>query len=383
MRRLPCLALLAALAVLPACKDDSYAVVSVLALSGTIEPVAQFRVYVGNDADADVLLYPKQPKQAGKTLVLDASRPVTFSVEFSRSRGGPVSFGVEALDPQGVVLGYGQSQAVIAKGKVFRVTVYLESKAVRPPELDGGTGLDSGTVDVGAGLDGGGPIDGGGRDARDSSSALACDPYQPALACGAGKTCGLLCDPGKPAVGMCYAAGAGNPGSACDKNDDCLPGTQCFTFSAVGCQVKTCLRFCNNDDAACGEPGAFCNVPIQCGTTTPPFLACSRPCDPTGAASVGCAPGLTCFVYGDDTTDCACAGVGVVGATCTQNQGCSGELGCTGCAAGTSCVVPAGAGAAATGTCRPICRLAAPACPTGTTCIPFTNSTRKLFGFCQ
>jgi hypothetical protein len=179
---------------------------------------------------------------------------------------------------------------------------------------------------------------------------------------------------------MCYAAGAGTPGAACAENNDCSPGAQCFQFTAVGCSVMTCLRFCNSD-AACAEPDAYCNLPIPCGNTTPSFMACSRPCDPTGATA-GCAPGLACFVYADETTDCACPGLGAAGAACTRSQGCNGEAGCSGCQAGLSCVIPAGGGG---GVCRPICKLppAAPSCPTGTACNPFTNSTRKLFGFCQ
>ena len=347
-----------ALALLPslaACTDDSYAVVSVLTYSGTIDPVAQFRVHVESDSEQDTLLYPKQPSEA---LHLDTSHPVTFSVEFSTSRTGSAVFEVEPLDVQGTVLGYGKSAATIDKGKVFNVQVAVVPGAVKPEHgLDAGAGADSG------------------------ASQLACDPYAPNLACGANRTCGLLCNTDQPAVGMCYAAGPGKPGDTCASNNDCGPGAQCFAFTAVGCSVMTCLRFCNHDDAMCGEQGAFCNVPIQCGSTSP-FAACSRPCDPTGAGTSGCAPGLACFVYAGETTDCACPGLGEVGAACTQNSGCSGEAGCAGCKAGLSCVVPAGASADA-GVCRPICALAAPACSAGTTCHPFDGSTRLVHGFCQ
>jgi hypothetical protein len=33
--------------------------------------------------------------------------------------------------------------------------------------------------------------------------------------------------------------------------------------------------------------------------------------------------------------------------------------------------------------CRPICKLAAPVCPSGTTCHAFDGSTRLLYGFCK
>jgi hypothetical protein len=351
--RLASVALLAVVGLLPACKDDSYAVVSVLSYSDPISGVAQLRVHVGNRTDTDVLYYPEQ---AGAPLVIDGSHPVTFSVEFSTSRGGPTVFEVEPVDENDTVLAYGIAEATIVKEKVFQVTVLVVPGALRPERQ----------------LDGGATDDGG-------ESALACDPYAPSTACGAGQTCGLLCSATEPAVGMCYAGGPGKPGDVCASNNDCAPGSQCFTFSAVGCQVMTCLRFCNHDDAACAETGAFCNVPIACGTT-PPFLACSRPCDPTGAGTTGCAAGLGCFLYADETTDCACPGLGTAGASCTQNQGCNGEVGCGGCAAGLSCVIPTGA---TSGQCRPICTLASPSCPSGTTCTAFAGSTRKVYGFCE
>jgi hypothetical protein len=97
---------------------------------------------------------------------------------------------------------------------------------------------------------------------------------------------------------------------------------------------------------------------------------------------VGCAPGLSCFVYDGQTTDCACAGLGDVGTSCTQNSGCNGEPGCAGCRTGLSCVVQTGSGTS-TGTCRPVCSLASPSCPSGTACRAFNSSTRLLYGFCQ
>jgi hypothetical protein len=360
MRPRPLLALVL-LPCLAACADDSYAVVSVLTRAGSVDGVAQFRVYVEDGSGQDTLLYPKQPSES---LRLDTNQPVTFSVEFSSSRTGQATFEVEPLDVGGNVLAYGKTTATVAQDKVVQVAVLVELGALRPQR----------------GLDGGAPGDGG-------ANQLSCDPYAPASACGANQTCGLLCstspDQPTPAVEMCYGAGAGRPGDSCTSNNDCAPGSQCFTFKATGCSVMTCLRFCNHDDAMCDEQNAYCNVPIECGTTSP-FAACSRPCIPTGAGTVGCATGLLCFVYAGETTDCACAGLGDVGAICTQNSGCNGETGCSGCRAGLSCVVPTGSAAGSgSGTCRPICTLAAPACPTSTTCHAFDGSTRLVYGFCQ
>jgi len=338
---------LAALPSLSGCQDDSFAVVSVLTSSGTLDGVAQFRVHVGNQAQTVELYYPKQPSES---LHLDTSHPVTFSVEFSASRNGEATFEVEPLDRSQTGLGYGKSSVAISKGKVANVQIVVYAGAVRPERgLDGGVASDAG------------------------ESQLECDPYVPAATCGATKTCGLLCSDGQPAVGMCYTAGAGKAGDACASNNDCAAGSQCFTFSAVGCSVRTCLRFCDHNDAACGEPNAFCNVPIHCGTTSPDFAVCSRPCDPTGSGTVGCATGLSCFVYDGETTDCACAGLGDVGASCTQNSGCR---------TGLSCVVQTGS-ATSSGACRPVCSLASPSCPSGTTCHAFNSSTRSLYGYCQ
>ena len=158
--RLSALSVVCFLALLPACKDDSYAVVSVLTYSGSVSGVAQFRVYVSNDSAEDTLAYPEKPTES---LTLDISHPVTFSVQFSTSRNGPVTFEVEALDAGGTTLGYGTTSSNIVEGKVFRVTVLISVGAQRPLH-----GLDAGT-------------------------SLACDPYDPAFACGPGQTCGLLC----------------------------------------------------------------------------------------------------------------------------------------------------------------------------------------------
>jgi hypothetical protein len=341
MRRLSGLALL--LPLFLSCSDDSYVVVSVLARSGSVDGVAQFRVSIGNSLEESILHYPKGPSESS---TIDTIHPITFSVEFGSGKEGTATIEVEPLSSSRSVLGYGKATVEIAEGKVSNVDVLVVPGAVRPAH-----GMDSGS--------------------------LACDPYSPTTNCGGNQTCGLICDADQPSVSMCYLAGSAKPGEACSNNNDCEPGLQCFSFIASGCSVRTCLRFCNSDDAACGEQAAYCNVPIQCGIT--PFQTCSRPCDPTGVGTGGCAAGLACFVYAGDTTDCACPGLGGVGSPCTQNSGCGGS-GCSGCQAGLSCVVPTGG---TSGTCRPICDLAALICPSGTSCHAFEKSTRKIFGFCQ
>ena len=325
-----------------ACADDSFALVRVLAYSGNLDGIRQFRVYVTSASAERVLFYPEQPSQS---LRLDPNHAVTLSVQIGGSHSGEATFEVEALSAGNAVLGYGKSSSAIGQHGVSHVTVRVVPGAVRPEHP-----LDAGT---------------------DGLGLLACDPTASAAACGPERTCGILCTPDQPAVSLCYLAGTGNPGDPCTSNNDCAPGSQCFTFSGAGCSVTTCLRFCS-DDSACGQPDAFCNVPIQCGSTAP-FAACSRPCDP--ATGSGCAPGLSCFVYAGETTDCACPGEGGSGAPCTQNSGCG---------VGLSCVIPVGTDAgASTGICRPVCKLATPVCPTGSTCHAFDNSSRRLYGFCQ
>lgn len=333
------------------CADDTFAVVSVTTRSSSLDDVAQLRVHVSKSTAEDVLLYP--PKSS-RTLRLDTERPVTFSVEF-KDWSGKATFEVEPLGKDGETLAYGKTSIMVTRHAVAAVAVDVVPGAVRPDHPLGGVMSDD---------------------------PLSCTPDVPADACGTDRTCGLLCTPGSPAAAMCYAAGVGKPGEACASNGSCAPGSQCFTFSAVGCNVTTCLKFCNSD-SACGDGNTFCNVPIPCGASSR-FTACSHPCDPTVTVNTGCAVGLSCFVYSGETTDCACPGFGSTGASCTQNSGCNGELGCAGCAVGSSCVIPTGTDAGVgSGVCRPVCKLAEPACPSGTSCHPFDNSSRRLFGFCQ
>ena len=348
-----------AIALLPwlaSCADDSYAVVAVLTYAGSVDGVAQLRVHVESGGAQETLFYPNQPSES---LHLDTATPSPFRSSSARptsarqpSRSSPSTSmappWLTANPPsQSPRTRWSASQCWSSWARSDPSTVWtaVAQRTVAPvysPAIP--TRLPR-------------PV------ARIKPAAFYAARHQ-------------------PAIGMCYAAGPGKPGDTCADNNECAPGSQCFTFTAAGCSVMTCLRFCNNDDAMCGEQGAYCNVPIQCGTT-PPFAACSRPCDPTGTGAVGCATGLSCFVYTGETTDCACAGQGDLGAACSQNSGCNGEANCAGCRAGLSCVVPTGSAAGASGACRPICALAAPACPSGTTCHAFEGSTHLVYGFCQ
>jgi hypothetical protein len=343
---------LAWLACLSGCGEDAYALVSILSYSGNIADVTRVIAHVTSATGQQALTYPRKE---GPPLAFDTLHPVTFSVEFPASYVGETTIEVELVDEDGQPKGYGRATTEIVREHIVRVEIRVVPGAVRPEHPST--------------PDGGDP-------------SMLCDPYAPAAACGMERACGVLCTQDAPAASMCYLAGTGAPGAPCANNGDCLPGSQCFAFSALGCAVKACLRFCDHDDNQCGEQGSYCNLPIACGSSTP-FAACSRPCDPTGDATVGCAPGLGCFVFAGETTDCACPGQGDTGSPCTQNSGCDSAASCLGCQAGLSCIVPAGAPSGATGACRPVCDLATPRCPSGTTCRAFEGSTRRLFGFCQ
>lgn len=341
MSRKRTMAVLPLVACLSGCADDTFAVVSVLTHSGSLDGVAQLRVHVTSNAAQDVLSYPAQ---GSGPLHIDSTRPVTFSVQF-KDWSGQATFEVEPTASDGTPLAYGKTHAVVSKHDVSPIVVKVFPGATRPEHPRGGAMADD---------------------------PLSCAPDAPSDACGPEHACGILCTPASVPVSMCYPAGFGRPGDSCERNQDCAAGSQCLTFSAPGCSVATCVRFCNSD-SACDDANAFCNLPIPCGTGT--FFACSRPCDPTATSNNGCATGLGCFVYSGDTTDCACPGPGGAGASCMQNAG---------CAAGLSCVIPSGTDAGVgTGVCRPVCKLDTPTCPSGTVCHAFDHSSRRLYGFCQ
>jgi len=345
-----CLIVLSILTYCAGCADDTFVTVSVRTSAGSLDGVAQLRVHVTNASSEDVLAYPGKTSQP---LHLDTERPVTLSVEF-KGWSGEAAFEVEPLSKDGTPMAYGKTRALVSKHEVTPIVVTVYPATARPEHPQGGVM---------------------------SGDPLWCGPPAPADSCGPQRTCGVLCSPDTPAASMCYVAGAGGPGDSCTSNGDCAAGSQCFTFGASGCNVMTCRKYCQ-DDGGCSDSAAFCNVPLPCGSTT--FSLCSRPCDPTLTTAHGCAPGLACFRYSGDTTDCACPGFGGVGATCTQNSGCSGQFGCAGCAAGLGCVMPTGTEAGTSnGVCRPMCKPAASGCPSGTSCHPFDDSSRGLFGFCQ
>jgi hypothetical protein len=320
------------LAILAAgCSDDkSYAVVSVLSSDHPLPNVAQLRVTVTTGQNREYhqqLFFPDKPLPATALLQLDLTTPITFSVSFRTMFKGDVIFEVEPLDATQTLLGRGTSAAQpINVGKVTYANVTV---------------------------------------------VPTCDPLASANTCGANQTCALVCDAQSRPQMACFPAGLKNPGELCTDVSDCLPGSECFEFKACSSAqpIKTCRVFCNSD-TACGL-GSTCSTNVSCDATSTAFKLCSRPCDPTGPATGGCAAGLYCFLYAAETTDCACrdaSRVGVVATPCSTDADCQ---------PGLMCVDRAGSK-----TCQTICQIASPSCPTGTKCTTLTNPDYKTFGAC-
>lgn len=208
---------------------------------------------------------------------------------------------------------------------------------------------------------------GSGGAGGNSSSGTDCDPLRPSLTCGEGQNCAFVCDPQNQPKRVCLSGGSRSPGTVCNELADCAPGSACFQYSCSGTSIKTCRRFCSNDQG-CGT-GATCSLSFSCSASSEEARICSQPCDPTGSADDGCAQGLYCFVYAGEVTDCACrpsSRVGANGQKCTSDDS---------CAPGSTCVDRGGQK-----TCRPICSLAAASCPSGTVCTQLTGY--RVYGAC-
>lgn len=321
--------LLSLATIAAACSDErSMVVVSVLSSGGPIARVAQLRVQATNGQSGEYhqeLFYPEKPKSEDALLELNQT-PVTFSMSFRPIFKGTVTFEVEALDPAKNVLASGRSS---------------------PEQLNVGQVTYS-TVKV----------------------SPACDPMQPVATCGSGQNCAFVCDSNKQAKTVCVSSHLTKPGEVCSDLADCVPGSECFEFTCLGTSIKTCRQFCTSD-ADCGT-GATCSLSISCSASSSQARICSRPCDPTGNATGGCVPGLRCFVYSGEVTDCACSPstrTGTVGQVCTSDDGCM---------PGLTCVDRGGQKS-----CRPLCVLTATAgCPTGTTCTALSSPVYKVYGAC-
>lgn len=332
--RLP---LLIGLAAATACaKHKSFILVEVLSTSGEIRGVAQLLVDVQSGPNTDFLRYPTERTA---DLVIAEKTAVTFSVSFTTGHKGQIEVGVAAVDKMGMLLGYGTAAAAIYPGGTNQVTVRV-TRGAAPPGGDGG-----------------------------APDAATCQPAAPSP-CGASGTCFVACR-GDAGTGMCTTGGTRQPGETCERNEDCAPGSQCFSFAcAAAAPIRTCLRFCA-DANDCG--GGLCSTPVQCADTPTGFRACSRPCDPTGPATAGCAAGLFCFLFDGELPDCDCRAqtrVGGDGAACTDTRGCQPGFHCVSMGGATRC--------------RALCRLdgTGARCTAGLTCTKLVDPEFKIWGAC-
>jgi hypothetical protein len=355
-----------ALAVAGGCSSKTKSFVVLKLESGTqIVSITRVVVDVSQGSMSNKLTYYPDP-----AVTLDATHSTDLSVNFSGGQSGAVAFHVALFNQFQCQIGEGTTTGIIKGGNVAQVNVAI-SFLGDCSQHDGGADASGDTFP-------------------------GCDPV--AANCAAGKTCQVNCD---KHVGECTAGGTGLAGATCAKNADCAPGLQCFDYSATGCNVKVCLRFCNQDDgcvaatdgglpdgAATGAAAvgtrSVCQGPVQCAGAVTGYRTCTFGCDPRETAATdkttGCPPGLSCLVVGDmDQVDCACAEAtrsGKDNAPCTSSAQ---------CAPGYICNLMSGARV-----CRALCRCdakgmtcsarndCAPA--SGKTCAALTNDT--TFGVC-
>lgn len=189
--------------------------------------------------------------------------------------------------------------------------------------------------------------------------------------CGAGSKCSThdsrssVCDVDGPAgrglactnIGM--GAGAGGP-------DDCTAGNVCVVESTT---VNQCRAFCASD-ADCGA-GSFCYYRLGDGA----FQLCTQPCSALLPATNGCQKGLSCYVFGEEYTDCKAPGQ--VGA----NGSCASTFDCQ---PGYTCVATGGGGGTSAGRCHQVCRFSND-CPAGTLCydVQGNKGSWKNYGECH
>ncbi|MBU1219971.1 hypothetical protein KKF34_06885 [Myxococcota bacterium] len=137
--------------------------------------------------------------------------------------------------------------------------------------------------------------------------------------------------------------------AVCDNVGQCPVGSDC-----VGPQggPYNCLPFCHQTDHPTCPNGGLCNSGFQ---GVDDFHICTQPveCDPID--NTGCTAPQGCYIISQaGDTDCAQAGTGALGTSCTYINDCTPGLICAG---------PQGSS-----TCMELCDTTAPECPQGETC---------------
>ena len=268
-------------------------------------------------------------------------------------------------DATGRALGFGEGDVVLDPGRVrnMPLTVFAnfppqdirDANRPAPSSVVGERTTDMGDqtdVPLPEGVDNCHPLDG--------------------PSCGVNGACALKCQESE-AVFACGLAGNVPPGGACAQTSDCQAGSQCFP---VGCDVRVCLAFCQENGDGCGTNNT-CGRALSCGGQSSGLRLCRQTCDPTGAATSGCAQGLNCLLV--DTSgrqngvDCLCAdarGDGTQGVACQTDRDCQPGFMC----------VARNSGAVQ---CSALCKRQESApCPAGLRCAALPGDTPADFGVC-
>jgi hypothetical protein len=292
---------------------------------------------------------------------LDSGASINFGLPVEE-HAGAVALSAEARDGDGHIVGQGAGSVFVAADSPVPATIELYA-----------------TADAGA--------------AEGAPPSRGCDLLTPD--CPNNQSCTATCG-GPPA---CIFGGPGKHGDKCDSNRDCGPGTQCYDFSATGCGVKVCLRYCSDampcsDVRTMGHPFARCDLDVECPGASAAARLCTLSCDPRYAAqrdgATLCPAGMVCLMTGTndsrgdmDRARCSCP---VATRAKAEGQSCATI---DDCQPGLNCVIDL-MGAS---TCRPICRCelrngsstctttaGTIDCPAGQKCVEQIAS--QLFGAC-
>jgi hypothetical protein len=198
------------------------------------------------------------------------------------------------------------------------------------------------------------PIDTGGNGGGGSCEEMPCRLVAPQCGCTPGTMCSL--DAGGQR--LCTQAGSNGETEVCGPAAECSPGLLCAETTPT---LSTCAVFCSAD-ADCSAPGGLCIVSLQNdrGAPIPDAKLCTANCVPT--TNRGCnAVGTGCQLARE--TDgakrafsyCTGAGTGEQGAACAAADDCAATFGCFSLGTDPMCLA--------------YCDVAAPICPSGTTCV--------------
>lgn len=203
-------------------------------------------------------------------------------------------------------------------------------------------------------------------DSGGACSALPCRVVLPQCGCEAPLAC-FLDTAGQPACASPPAAPR-IVGASCSGAGSCAPGLACVARAGAGVCVQICAA-----DADCFEGLCTRGLDAMSGSPTP-YSTCSIPCDPLTAGGV-CGAGRRCVLAvfttasGSRTVaDCeGPIGGGADGAACIDYVQ---------CAVGHACI---------SGSCRQLCALASPVCPSGLACNArsYLVSDVGNFGLCE